>query len=440
MNGQVDSTGLKRILDCVGLGVFAVDTDWRIIFFSREAERITGFTAQEAMGRLCRDVFGSDRCVKKCHLQQAMRSGRNVVKARVEIVNRNNRRVPLEVTAAVLRDEQGTVLGGVESFVDLTARQALEKCVRQSYRFSDMVGRDPAMQRLFRTVEVVAPTEATVLLQGDTGTGKDLLARVIHNLSPRSSGPYVKVNCAAIPASLLESQLFGYRKGAFTDAREDRPGLFAEAQGGSIFLDEVGDIPLESQAKLLQVLDEQQYIPLGATSPESVDVRLMAATNRDLAAMADRGVFRPDLFYRLRVVELALPPLSERRCDIPLLIDHFLNEFSALQGKTAQELSPRALKVLLDYHYPGNVRELRHIIEHGVILSTGETIHAADLPHYLLSGPRPAVPGGDASDETDERTRLRQHLDRHGWRMNEAAQALGIDRTTLWRRRRKHGL
>jgi PAS domain S-box-containing protein len=440
MNGQVDSTGLKRILDCVGLGVFAVDTDWRIIFFSREAERISGFTAQEAMGRLCRDVFGSDRCVKKCHLQQAMRSGRNVVKARVEIVNRNNRRVPLEVTAAVLRDEQGTVLGGVESFVDLTARQALEKCVRQSYRFSDMVGRDPAMQRLFRTVEVVAPTEATVLLQGDTGTGKDLLARVIHNLSPRSSGPYVKVNCAAIPASLLESQLFGYRKGAFTDAREDRPGLFAEAQGGSIFLDEVGDIPLESQAKLLQVLDEQQYIPLGATSPESVDVRLMAATNRDLAAMADRGVFRPDLFYRLRVVELALPPLSERRCDIPLLIDHFLNEFSALQGKTAQELSPRALKVLLDYHYPGNVRELRHIIEHGVILSTGETIHAADLPHYLLSGPRPAVPGEDASAETDERTRLRQHLDRHGWRMNEAAQALGIDRTTLWRRRRKHGL
>jgi transcriptional regulator with PAS, ATPase and Fis domain len=296
------------------------------------------------------------------------------------------------------------------------------------------------MQRLFRTVGVVAPTEATVLLQGDTGTGKDLLARVIHNLSPRSSGPYVKVNCAAIPASLLESQLFGYRKGAFTDAREDRPGLFAEAQGGSIFLDEVGDIPLESQAKLLQVLDEQQYIPLGATSPESVDVRLMAATNRDLAAMADRGVFRPDLFYRLRVVELALPPLSERRCDIPLLIDHFLNEFSALQGKTAQELSPRALKVLLDYHYPGNVRELRHIIEHGVILSTGETIHAADLPHYLLSGPRPAVPGEDASAETDERTRLRQHLDRHGWRMNEAAQALGIDRTTLWRRRRKHGL
>lgn len=440
MNGQVDSTGLKRILDCVGLGVFAVDTDWRIIFFSREAERITGFTAQEAMGRFCRDVFGSDRCVKKCHLQQAMRSGRNVVKARVEIVNRNNRRVPLEVTAAVLRDEQGTVLGGVESFVDLTARQALEKCVRQSYRFSDMVGRDPAMQRLFRTVEVVAPTEATVLLQGDTGTGKDLLARVIHNLSPRSSGPYVKVNCAAIPASLLESQLFGYRKGAFTDAREDRPGLFAEAQGGSIFLDEVGDIPLESQAKLLQVLDEQQYIPLGATSPESVDVRLMAATNRELAAMANRGVFRPDLFYRLRVVELALPPLSERRCDIPLLIDHFLNEFSALQGKTAQELSPRALKVLLDYHYPGNVRELRHILEHGVILSTGETIHAADLPHYLLSGPRPAVPGEDASAETDERTRLRQHLDRHGWRMNEAAQALGIDRTTLWRRRRKYGL
>ncbi len=220
-----------------------------------------------------------------------MESGRSVLKARFEILNRNNRRIPVEITAAVLSDADGNVVGGVESILDLTARQALEKCVRQSYRFSDIVGRDPVMRQLFDTVEVVAPTDATVLLQGETGTGKDLLARVIHNLGPRSAGPYVKVNCAAIPANLFESELFGYRRGAFTDARQDKPGLFAKAQGGTIFLDEVGDIPLELQAKLLQVLDEQAYLPLGATSPESVDVRLMAATNVDLADRVERGSF-----------------------------------------------------------------------------------------------------------------------------------------------------
>ncbi len=236
------------------------------------------------------------------------------------------------------------------------------------------------MRQLFDTVEVVAPTDATVLLQGETGTGKDLLARVIHNLGPRSAGPYVKVNCAAIPANLFESELFGYRRGAFTDARQDKPGLFAKAEGGTIFLDEVGDIPLESQAKLLQVLDEQAYLPLGATSPESVDVRLMAATNVDLADRVERGEFRSDLYYRLRVVELSLPPLRERRCDIPLLIEHFTEEFAARQIKRVREPGPRAMQMLLNYDYPGNVRELRHVIERGVILTTSDQIRAADLP------------------------------------------------------------
>jgi len=443
MDTSVECTGLKRILDSVALGVFAVDKDWNITFFNREAERITGYQAREALGRKCRDIFGTDRCGKRCYLRQAMKSGKSVVKVRLRILNRNNRRIPLEITAAVLRDEQGNVLGGVESVMDLTARQALENCVRQSYSYSDIVGRDPAMQRLFGTVDVVARTEATVLLQGETGTGKDLLARVIHNASPRASRPYIKVNCAAIPANLFESELFGFRKGAFTDAKQDKPGLFSKAQGGTVFLDEVGDIPLPLQAKLLQVLDEQAYYPLGATTPERVDVRLIAATNRDLTALVTTGDFRSDLYYRLRVVELLLPPLRQRRCDIPLLIEHFTAENAARQGKYIEGLAPQALHLLLGYDYPGNVRELRHIIEHGVIWATGDQLRAVDLPQYLLAGGQGRATAGApcaANLQARERVLLQQALDEHGGKVVATARSLGINRTTLWRRRRKYGI
>ncbi len=455
MAGQCDSSGLRRVLDSVALGVFAVDHDWRITFFNREAERITGYTAREALGMPCRDVFGTQWCDRHCCLQKAIRSGRNVIKVRMEILNRHKRHIPLEVTAAVLRDEEGTVLGGVESILDLTARQVLEKHVRMSYRFADMVGRAPAMQRLFDTVRVVAATDAALLLSGETGTGKDILARVVHNLGPRSGGPFVKVNCAAIPANLFESELFGCRKGAFTDARADRPGLFARAQGGTVFLDEVGEIPLEGQAKLLQVLDEGSYLPLGATLPETVDFRLLAATNRDLTARVRRGAFRSDLYYRLRVVELALPPLRERHGDIPLLLEHFLDEFTATMGKRLEGFEPEALQILLAHDYPGNVRELRHVVEHGVILAQEDAVRARDLPLYLTTprcpppakGPPPAArpqvavsPDADRAALREERDALRAVMDAHGWRTGPSARALGIHRSTLWRRRRKLGL
>lgn len=445
MEQQIDCTGLRRILDSVALGVFAVDKDWRITFINREAERITGYGASEALGRKCWDVFHTDRCDKRCYLRQAMRSGSSVVKVRVQVVNRRNRRIPLEITAAVLRDESGLVLGGVESLMDLTARQALEKCVRQSYNHSDVIGQDPAMQRLMDTVDVVARTDATVLLQGETGSGKDLLARVVHNVSHRADRPYLKVNCAAIPANLLESELFGYCKGAFTDAAQDKPGLFVQAQGGTVFLDEVADIPRELQAKLFQVLDEQAFYPLGATASKKVDVRLVAATNRDLAALVEAGEFRSDLYFRLRVVELRLPPLRERRSDIPLLIDHFTAEYAARQGKHVEGLEPGAMELLLNHDYPGNVRELRHVLEHAVILAATDMIRVRDLPQYLAGGaaralaPRPE-PGATPDLRARERAMLIQALDENQWRMAATAQALGIDRSTLWRRRKRLGI
>ncbi len=446
---DIGLTALQRITDSVALGIFAVDKSWNITFFNREAERISGYERHEVIGMKCWEVFANERCNARCYMRQAMHSGRNVVKARVEILNRNRRRILLEITAAVLRDDAGEVIGGVESFIDLTARQALEKQVRDSYKYFDIIGRDKAMRQLFRTVDTVARTETTLLLQGETGTGKDLLARVIHNASLRTSSPYIKVNCAAIPGNLLESELFGYRKGAFTDAKKDKPGLLVTAQGGTVFLDEIADVPKELQAKLFQVLDEGSYYPLGATVPEKIDVRIIAATNLDLAALVDQGEFRSDLYYRLRVVELLIPPLRDRRSDIPLLIEHFVDEFAARQSKHLLGLEPDAMQVLLNYDYPGNVRELRHIIEHGVILSDGDRICLSDLPKYLSivdASPTPpeTLPTTALQEspkrETRERAMLLEALQEHGWRMSETAKALGINRTTLWRRKKKHGL
>ncbi len=449
MKETIGLTALQRITDSVALGIFAVDKSWNITFFNREAERISGYERHEVIGMKCWEVFANERCNSRCYMRQAMHSGRNVIKARVEILNRNRRRILLEITAAVLRDDAGEVIGGVESFIDMTARQSLEKQVRNSYKYFDIIGRDKTMRQLFRTVDTVARTEATLLLQGETGTGKDLLARVIHNASPRASNPYVKVNCAAIPGNLLESELFGYRKGAFTDAKKDKPGLFITAQGGTVFLDEIADVPQKLQAKLFQVLDEGSYYPLGSTAPENVDVRIVAATNFDLAALVEKGEFRSDLYYRLRVVELLIPPLRDRRSDIPLLIEYFVDEFAARQSKHLLGLEPDVMQILLNYDYPGNVRELRHIIEHGVIISDGDHICLSDLPKYLAtvdaSNTQPETLPIAALQESPkqinrERAMLLEALQEHGWSMNETAKALGINRTTLWRRKKKHGL
>jgi len=441
---------LQRILDSVALGIFAVDKNWNITFFNREAERITGYGREEALGKKCWNILPNERCHKRCHMRQAMRTGRSVIKARVHVLNRSHRRIPLEITAALLHDDAGEMMGGVESFMDLTARQSLEDFVRQSYQYHSMIGRDKGMRHLFSIVKTVAPTEASLLLLGETGTGKDLLARVVHNASSRADKPYIKVNCAAIPHNLLESELFGYRKGAFTDARRDKPGLFAQAQGGTIFLDEIADIPKELQAKLFQVLDESAYYPLGATSPETVDVRFIAATNLNLAALMERGEFRADLYFRLRVVELVLPPLRDRPSDIPLLIEHFLHEFAAQQSKHITGMEPEAMHLLLNYDYPGNVRELRHIVEHGVILSCGDFVELEDLPQSLIDRANShAQPQGqpllsEVPTSLDlkgrERIMLLEALQEHGWRIGETASALGIDRTTLWRRKKKLGL
>lgn len=435
-----DTLDFRKVLDSVALGIFTVDTDWNITFFNEEAERLTGFSRDEALGAKCYDTFHTRYCNEKCFLQKAIKTGRNIHKVRLNLLNKGNRPVPVEITAAVLRDAKGAVIGGVESFLDVAAKTAMEKELRRSYALDDFIGRDAGIQRIFDMLRLAAPSEAALLLLGETGTGKDLLARAAHNLSPRKNGPFIKINCAALPENLLESELFGYKKGAFTDAKKDKPGMFELAHGGALFLDEVGDLPSGLQAKLLQAIEDKRYYPLGASKPQHVDARIIAATNRDLAEAVRRGDFRGDLYYRLRVLEARIPPLRERTTDIPLLIEHFLGLLSGRHGKSIQCISPQAVRLLLGYAYPGNVRELMHILEHAIILAQDAQIRLEHLPESLLApagqtlyaAPRPLL--------DRERDYVLESLEANDWNITQTAEAMGVNRTTLWRKMKKHGI
>jgi PAS domain S-box-containing protein len=434
-----------QILDSVAMGVFSVDMDLTIQFFNAQAEAITGFSKQEAVGRKCFEIFRTERCIEMCSLREAIAKKSQIVRVRNVILNKENREIPVDITVSVLLDGEGNVVGGVESFLDDSLRVSLEKKIHGSWSFQDIVGCDDRIQKVFDILNTVAATDSHILLQGETGTGKDLVARAIHNASRRREGPFIKVNCAALPPLLLESELFGYRKGAFTDAKTDKPGRFQLAEGGTIFLDEIGEMPRELQAKLLQVLDEKEFYPLGSTRPLKVNVRVIASTNRRLRNMiADRD-FREDLYYRLSVVEIEIPPLRERPADIPLLIDHFLDEHARLRGEARHEVATEFMKILLDYDYPGNVRELKNILEHAVIIAGDKTLDLQFLPAYLLNPARGDRDGnaetrGNGFNETGERKALEKALRSHGWNRTAAARSLQINRTTLWRRMKKHRL
>ncbi|GFK94464.1 Arginine utilization regulatory protein RocR [Fundidesulfovibrio magnetotacticus] len=428
------------ILDSMGLGVFAVDREWTIVFFSREAERITGFSSREAVGAKCWEVFCTECCNHRCYLQKAIRQGRSETKRRVHFVSREGRRIPLEITASVLRDAQGRVLGGVECFSD----KLVAAPVPPQASSAEIIGRSRPMQRLYATLGAVSRTDASVLLTGETGTGKGLFARAIHANSTRRAGPFVDVNCAALPENLLESELFGYRKGAFTGADRDKPGLFEAASGGTIFLDEIGDLPAALQAKLLQALEDGRFHPLGSVKPVQADVRVISATNRDLRARVAAGTFRSDLYYRLRVLEIELPPLRERPGDCDLLTDHFVHISAARYGIGTPAVSKATRRALAACRLPGNVRELKHAVEHAVILCQGRTIEPAHLPAYILGAPeappRPAAEPQARTIQERERAMLQEALADHGYSVLETCRALGVSRTTLWRKMKKHGL
>ena len=432
----------NQLLDSVPDGVFTVDTEWRVTFFNRTAEQITGIRRQEALGKRCCEVFRASICENACALKQTLVAHRPVTNKVVYIVNAKGERIPISISAAPLKDARGRVIGGVETFRDLRLVNELREQAEQQESFSNIIGRGAAMRHLFELLPPVAESDSTVLIEGPSGTGKELFARALHQLSRRRAKRIVAINCGALPDTLLESELFGYKAGAFTDARKDKPGRFALAEGGTILLDEIGDISPAMQTRLLRVLQERVYEPLGGVEPVRCDVRIIAATNRSLAALVKEGKFREDLFYRVHVVRLELPPLRERREDLPLLIDHFVAQFNRLKGRDIAGLSDAALARLMEHDFPGNVRELENIIEHAFVLCRGGLIEVAHLPPHLRIGAGGILPALSAGMTLAamEKVLLRDALRRHQENRAAAARELGIDASTLFRKIKALGL
>ncbi len=433
-----DSTGI--ILDSIADGVFTVDRDWRITSFNRAAEDITGIAREEAVGQRCCDVFHASICETSCSLRETFDTGRPVVNRAVYVVDSDGERIPISISTAVLKDKKGNIVGGVETFRDLTAIEDLRRELERKYSFHDIISKNSAMLGIFDILPGVAESDSTVLVEGDTGTGKELIARALHSLSERKDEPFVAVNCGALPDTLLESELFGYEAGAFTDARRDKPGRFALAERGTLFLDEIADVSPALQVRLLRVIQERVFEPLGSTRPVSSDVRIIAASNRDLAAQVKAGTFREDLFYRINVIKIKLPPLRDRREDIPLLVDHFIRRFNNIKKKHIEDVSPDALAVLAGYDYPGNVRELENVIEHAFVLCRTGMIEVGDLPPQIrtVSEDNPVIRAKSMDDL--EAAYIRDVLRKHGWNRAESARELGMHKTTLWRKMKKLGI
>ncbi len=426
----------NQLLDSVPDGVFTVDADWRITFFNRAAEQITGIRRQEALGRRCCDVFRASICETACALKQTLATHRPVANKVVYIVNARGERIPISISTAALKDARGKTIGGVESFRDLRLVNELRHEAEQQDSFSDIIGRSAAMRQLFDLLPPVAESDSTVLVEGPSGTGKELFARAIHQLSRRHAKKFIALNCGALPDTLLESELFGYKAGAFTDARKDKPGRFALAEGGTIFLDEIGDISPAMQSRLLRVLQERVYEPLGGVETLRCDVRVIAASNKPLRGLVKEGKFREDLFYRVHVVRLELPPLRERREDIPLLVDHFVARYNRLKGRDVAGVSDAALTRLMEHDFPGNIRELENIIEHAFVLCRSGLIELPHLPPHLRGAEdeaRSGLPSG-LTLATMEKLLIRDALRRHKGNRAAAARELGIDVSTLFRK------
>jgi len=424
------------ILDSIADGVFTVDENWRITSFNRAAEQITGVRREDSIGQRCKDVLKADVCEKGCILRKTIQSGKSIVNRIVHIVDAEGRRLPISISTALLKDEQGRIIGAVETFRDISVEEKLRKAIAERYSFEDIISKNHRMHQLFDILPDVAGSASAVLLEGESGTGKELFARAIHHLSPRKKQPFIAVNCGALPDTLLESELFGYKAGDFTDAKKDKPGRFRLAERGTLFLDEIGDISPALQVRLLRVLQEKTYEPLGSVETVPSDVRIIAATNRRLQELVKEGKFREDLYYRIHVIRMELPPLRDRMEDIPLLADHFIHHFNLLQKKEITGLSGEALACLVSYDYPGNVRELQNIIEHAFILCKSGLIEPHHLPgnFCLPRSMESSGRNGTMNMKDLEAIFITNMLRRHQWNRIKTAKALGIHKSTLFRK------
>jgi PAS domain S-box-containing protein len=428
----------EAVVQSISDGVVTVDRQWRIACFNRAAEEITGYRRSEVLGRFCYEVLKSDLCQDACPIRRTLKTGTPVSGLVVYITDAHDRKVPVSVSTALYRDRQGRLKGGVETLRDLRQIEALKKRVEESYTYGDIVSRNPKVRQLLDLLPVVAESDSAILIRGETGTGKELLARAVHSLSPRKNGPFVAVNCASFPETLVESELFGYEKGAFTGADRAKVGRFARAENGTLFLDEVGNLPLSVQGKLLRVMQDRTYEPLGGTKTLQTNARIVTATNQDLAAMVEAGSFRRDFYYRINVIQLDLPPLRERPEDVLPLVRHFISQLALLHEKSVEGFTPEALRILMNHDFPGNVRELENIVERGFVLTGGPLIDVEHLPGSLVET-NEGVLGTDSLDECERRVIL-SALERNEGSRVSAAEELGIHKSTLYRKMRRLGL
>jgi PAS domain S-box-containing protein len=430
------------ILESISDGVFTVDHEWRITSFNRAAEEITGIPRDEAIGRRCSEVFRANMCEVDCALRRTMDTGTPIINQSAFIIDAEGHRIPISVSTALLRDGAGHVIGGAETFRDLSVVEELRKELEGRFELGDMVSRSASMRKIFDVLHQVAASDSTILIQGETGTGKELLARAIHNLSARREGPFIAINCGALPDTLLESELFGYKAGAFTGAQKDKPGRFALAEGGTLFLDEIGDVSPALQVRLLRVLQERVYEPLGGTDSVKADVRVITATNKDLATLVREGSFRQDLFYRINVVRLDLPPLRRRKEDIPLLAEHFIARFNKLQGKSVEGVNQEVMAILMAHDYPGNIRELENIIEHAFVLGPERLIEPRHLPEDLAlrAGSRASSADVSSTLRAVEAHAIMEALKRNDYNRLATAKELSMHKTTLFRKMKSFGL
>ncbi len=420
------------IFNSISDGIFTVDKNCKITSFNRTAEAITGFSASEAINKHCFDIFRTDICNKQCALKDTLKTEQQIENIRVTIISRNGREIPISVTTTLLRDKNNSIIGAVELFKDITELENLRERINKNKCLEEIVSVNGNMQKIISLLPSIAESDCNVLIQGPSGSGKELFAQVIHNLSSRKYGPYIKINCAALPAQLLESELFGYEKGAFTDAKRDKPGQFCLANGGTLLLDEISEMDISLQVKLLRVLNNGEYRPLGSSKTFYSDARIIAATNSDLKHEIEEGRFREDLYYRINVMNIKVPPLRDRPEDIPLLVHHFLELFKKKNRNTIENISPEALRILKKYSFPGNVRELENAIQHTFVMCRNGTILPEHLPESMLD--EYYLSEGKQLNVQTETEIIIDSLKRHNGNRQKAAEELGIHRSTLWRK------
>ena len=433
-----EERSLKMILENLDIGIFTVNKGGHITFLNAEAEKITGYHRQQILGKPCSALFSGNDSRDIDLIRASIADGKTRVCASGRILVSSGQTIPVRASYMALHNEKGSIVGGLATFYDLTEVHQLKKAITERYTFHDMIGKDPSMQKVFEMARIVARSDATVLVEGSTGTGKDLLAKIIHSIGRRSARPFIKVNCAALPDTLLESEMFGYVKGAFTGAFQNKPGRFQQADGGTIFLDEIGDLPLSLQAKLLRVLEDKDFYPLGSRHPVTVDVRIISATNRGLDKLVEARLFREDLFYRLNVVRIELPALKNRKSDISLLIQQSMGRLCPSDKGPPRSISDQAMDILLNYDYPGNIRELENVLEHALIVGQSGVILPRHLPDYLqqFRTVRNKAPQVDTLQET-ERQKILQVLEIHNGNRALTAKTLQMDRSTLWRKMKR---